>query len=260
MEIRILASGSKGNSISLISGNSHLLIDAGISYNRIKTRLQEQNISVDSITDIIITHEHRDHASGLRVFLNRHPSTNVHLTKGTMDGLDVATIESINNYNFITPEQIFKIDEFEIFPILLSHDANEPIGLIIYKDGKKLVFITDTGYVHKDYFPIIMDADFYYLESNHDEVMLMETYKRPHSLKMRILGERGHLSNNEAARILNEVITDGNRATWAVAHISEDCNTQEKIELAIVKHFNNPFKAKVIYTSQESNEVIKIWK
>lgn len=257
MEIRILASGSKGNAISLISGDSHLLIDVGISYSRIKKALEEQNIDVESVTDIILTHEHRDHMNGLRVFLNRHHQVKTHLTRGTMDGLDSKTTNSVLNYSFVTPGEKFTIDSFEIYPILISHDANEPIGLIIYKEGKKAVFITDTGYIHKDYFPLIMDADFYYVESNHDEVMLMETYKRPHNLKMRILGERGHLSNNEAARVLNQVIVN-KKPTWAVAHISEDCNTQEKIEMAIIKHFSNPFKAKVVYTSQEANEVIKI--
>ena len=259
MEIRVLASGSKGNILSLISGNSHLLIDVGISYTRINKKLKEHNLSPSSVNSIIITHEHRDHMSGLRVFLNRNPGVKVYLTKGTMDGLDKDTRAVITNFEFITSEVTFEIDNLSIYPMLISHDANEPIGLVIKTKDKKAVFVTDTGYIHKDYFPIISNADFYYLESNHDEIMLMETWKRPHHLKMRILSERGHLSNNEATRVLNDVIQT-KKAVWAVAHISEDCNTHEKIEMAIVKNFDNPLKVRVVYTSQEMTEAIKIWK
>ncbi len=259
MEIRVLASGSKGNIVSLISGNSHLLIDVGISFTRTKKKFEKYKIELESIDAIILTHEHKDHSSGLRVFLNNHPHVKVYLTKGTMDGLDKETKEAIENYTFIEPEISFKINDFEIYPMLISHDANEPIGVVAKSNGKKAIFITDTGYIHKDYFEVIKDADFYYLEANHDELMLMQTHKRPHHLKMRILGERGHLSNNEATKILNEVI-QSKRPIWAVAHISEDCNTEEKIEMACVKNFDDPFKVKLIYTSQESSKVIKIWK
>ncbi|MGI6787550.1 MAG: MBL fold metallo-hydrolase [Acholeplasmataceae bacterium] len=257
MEIRILASGSKGNIISLISGNCHLLIDVGISFTKTKQKFEKYKIDLSSIDGIILTHEHKDHSSGLRIFLKNYPNVPVFLTKGTMDGLDIETKSSIKNYQFVEPERYFAINQIQIYPMLVSHDANEPIGLVITNNGKKAVFITDTGYIHKDYFEVIKDADFYYLEANHDELMLMQTYKRPHHLKMRILSERGHLSNNEATKILNEVIIN-KRPIWAVAHISEDCNTREKIEMAVVKNFNDPFKAKLIYTSQESSKVIKI--
>lgn len=260
MEIRILASGSKGNIVSVITDNNHLLIDVGISYSRIKNKLMEHDLKPDSVKHVIITHEHRDHTSGLRVFLNNNDNVKIHLTKGTLDGIDEATKEVIKNYSFITPEASFNIGNVSIYPLSVSHDANEPVGLIIQSNGKKAVFITDTGYIHKDYFPLLKDADFYYLESNHDEVMLMESRFRPHSLKMRVLGERGHLSNNDATRVLNQVITNDNMPIWAVAHISEDCNTQEKIEEAIVKNFDHPFKAQIVYTSQENSEVIKLWK
>lgn len=259
MEIRVLASGSKGNIVSLISGKSHLLIDIGISYTRTKKKFEEYKVDMESICAIILTHEHKDHSNGLRVFLKNHPNVVTYLTRGTMDGLDKETKEALENYIFIEPEKSFTINNLEIYPILISHDANEPIGVIAENNGKKAVFITDTGYVHKDYFNVIKDADFYYLEANHDELMLMQTHKRPHHLKMRILGERGHLSNNEATKLLNEVISK-KRPIWAVAHISEDCNTEEKIEVACVKNFDDPFKVKLVYTSQESSEVIKIWK
>lgn len=257
MEIRVLASGSKGNIISLISGDSHLLIDVGISYTKIKQKFNEYNINLSSVQNIILTHEHKDHTTGLRVFLNNHQHVQTYLTKGTMDGLDKLSKDSLKKYTHIIPENSFQIDDFTIFPLLVSHDANEPIGLVVSSNGKKAVFITDTGYFHHDYLEMIKGADFYYFESNHDELMLMQTPKRPHHLKMRILSERGHLSNNEATRVLNQVITD-KPAIWAVAHISEDCNTIEKIEMAVVKNFDNPLKVKLVYTSQDSTEVIKI--
>lgn len=257
MEIRVLASGSKGNIISLITDNKHILIDVGISFTKINKKLTEFNLKVQSVSHVILTHEHSDHTYGLRILSNKHKKFKLFLTRGTMDGINLETKKSINDYEFIYPEKEFMIDNISIYPILISHDANEPIGLVIKSNGKKAVFISDTGYIHKDYFDIISDADFYYLEANHDEIMLMQSRNRPHATKMRILGERGHLSNNDATRILNEVIKL-KRPVWAIAHISEDCNSVEKIEQAIVKNFSNPFKTKVIYTSQESTEVIKV--
>ena len=103
---------------------------------------------------------------------------------------------------------------------------------------------------------MIKDADFYYLEANHDELMLMQTHKRPHHLKMRILGERGHLSNNEATKLLNEVISKN--VLFGRLRIYLKTVTLKKIEVACVKNFDDPFKVKLVYTSQESSEVIKI--
>lgn len=259
MEIRILASGSKGNIISIVTENHHFLVDVGISYLQTRKKLKSYGLTVESVEAIILTHEHSDHTKGLRVFLKNNPGTKIYLTRGTMEGLDEETKEFVTNYEFIKADTEFSLLGVNIMPLETSHDAKESVGLVIRKGDKKAVFISDTGYIPRAYFEIISDADFYYLEANHDEVMLIESRKRPFHLKQRILSERGHLSNNDATIILNEIIKT-KRPVWAVAHISEDCNAISEIEKAIVKNMDNPYKLEPVYTSQEALEVIKIWK
>ncbi len=152
----------------------------------------------------------------------------------------------------------FEYGDLTIMPFSLSHDAAEPISYVFNSNNKKVVFLTDTGYVDHNYFDLLQNADLYILESNHDPEMLMNS-RRPFHLKRRIVSELGHLGNNEAAWLINEFIKERTtNVVWAVAHISEDCNSIYKIEESIVKIVNDPTKIEVVYTSQATNERIKL--
>lgn len=257
MEVNILASGSKGNSLLIKKNNTKILVDIGISYLLLNKKLKELNINVGLINHLLITHEHSDHIKGLKQLLIRHPYIKVYLTNGTYNSLENELKELLTNYIFIKTDESFIINDFNVNTFSLSHDANEPVGFVIKKENKKIVIATDTGYIDEKYFNLLKDANLYILESNHEPSLLMDS-RRPYYLKQRILGDKGHLSNHEAAWLVNHFIKDIDETIWAVSHISEDCNTTFHIEKAIVKNMEDPTKLKVIYTSQETVGNIKI--
>lgn len=252
MNIYILASGSKGNVSIVENDNKYILIDNGISFRKLNLKLKENNIDIKKIKDLIITHEHSDHISGLPMILKRGNLSNLYMTRGTYNALSSEIHQLIENVNLVllTPNEVFKLHNLEVNPIDVSHDAAEPIGLIFKNAIKKAVFLTDTGYVDRAHHEVLSNADFYLVEANHDPVMLLNSF-RPHGLKQRIMGIHGHLSNDEAALLMNNLIQTKS-ATWVIAHISEDCNNQFSIEEAIVNNFDDPTKVKIHFSSQES--------
>lgn len=259
MEVIILASGSKGNATVIKTNGSKILIDIGISYTSFKKKTKESNVNIKEIEYLLITHEHGDHIRGLKRFIENHPNVKVYLTKGTFDAIEKDVLNLINNYEIIKANENYNINSVvTVDTYELSHDANEPIGFVINHNNKKAVIATDTGYIDEKYFDLLKNAHFYLLEANHEPSLLMDS-RRPYYLKQRITGIKGHLSNNEAAWLINNFIKDINETIWAIAHISEDCNTNYNIEKAIVNIVEDPTKLKVVYTSQETSRKIKLW-
>ena len=256
MEIYILASGSKGNMSYLKAGGIGLFVDAGISYKKMKEKMKTYNEEIKDICSILITHEHSDHISGLKMLLKHGNIKDVYLTKGTYEYLPQEVVELFKNTHFIKADERFIVEKVKVMPFMLSHDASEPVGFVIETDNKKVVFLTDTGYVDQGYYELLSDADLYVLEANHHPTKLMKS-PRPFMLKKRILGERGHLSNDDAAWLMNRLVRK-KTSKWVVAHISQDCNSVLDIEESIVRFFDNPLKVEVFYSSQEGLPVIKI--
>lgn len=255
MKVNILASGSKGNATIIETLNLKILIDIGISYQKLETKLNELNLKPKNITHLLITHEHSDHLKGLSRFLTYNPNVLIYLTKGTYDALSEKEKNKLKNFEIIRADINFNIETININTFILSHDANEPVGFVISDEKRKVVIATDTGYIDQKYFNLLKDANLYILEANHDPNLLMNS-RRPYYLKQRILGDRGHLNNEEAAYLINLFIKDIDKSIWAVSHISEDCNTIYNIEKAIVDYLEDPTKIKVIYTSQNTSETI----
>lgn len=250
MEVIILASGSKGNALLIKINGSYILIDLGITYPNLVKKLKEENIDIDKIESVLITHEHTDHIRGLKRFLQNHPNINIYISKGTFKALDEETKKIINKVNFIKANEKLIFNKIQVETFELSHDANEPIGFVISADSKKIVLATDTGYIDENYFDLLRNAQLYILEANHDPALLMNS-NRPYYLKQRIIGTKGHLSNNEAAWLMNEFIKEIDETTWVAAHISEDCNTEYHIEKSIVEIIEDPTKINLIHASQE---------
>lgn len=178
----------------------------------------------------------------------------VYLTKGTYDSLPIDVVKMFINTHIIHADIAFEVGEIRITPFMLSHDAAEPVGFVIENHIKKMVILTDSGYVDQSYFELLSDADLYIVEANHNPFTLFQS-ARPFILKKRIVGEKGHLSNEDAARLMN-VLIKNKVSKWVVAHISEDCNSIEDIDIAIVKEFDDPTKVEVFYASQEGLPVI----
>lgn len=257
MEIFVLASGSKGNMTYIKHGSFSFFIDAGISYQKFLKKMQDYQETFDHVDTLFLTHEHYDHIIGLKSLLKTGKIKRVIMTKGTQDALKDEINGSIQETIIIQADHPFYFGDLHIYPIMLSHDAKEPVGFVFTKtDGKKLVLLTDTGYVDTSYTYVLKDADVYILEANHEPELLMRS-RRPYMLKMRIVGTRGHLSNHDAAYLMNQLIGQ-KPATWVVAHVSEDCNDIFQIEKAIVEQFDDLLKVKVVYASQESLPGIKL--
>lgn len=255
METFVLASGSKGNMTYIKTQNKRFFIDAGISIKNMISKMNAYGENVREVDTLFLTHEHLDHISGLKSLLKLGIIRQVILSKGTYDALNDEIKELIIEKTIIEPDQPFLFFGLKVTPILLSHDANEPTGFIFEENNKKIVLLTDTGYVDESYIEVLKGADLYILESNHDPHMLL-TSKRPFSLKHRILGEKGHLSNEDAIKVLNKIVTK--KTVWVVAHMSEDCNTILEVEKMIVDKFYNPLLLDVYYASQEALPGIKI--
>ncbi len=248
LEVFILASGSKGNMTYLKVGHIRLMIDVGISYRRMQLKMASYEESLDDVDALLLTHEHQDHTMGLKMLLKHHHIKCIYMTQGTYDGLKDDVKAIIGTFQIIKGDHPFLIEDIQISPFIVSHDANEPVAYVLERE-KKIVVLNDTGYVDESYYPLLTDADLYILEANHHPAMLMNS-PRPFLLKKRILSERGHLSNDDAAWLMNTFIKT-KRAKWIVSHISEDCNSVLAIEEAIVNAFDDPTKVDIFYASKE---------
>lgn len=220
MKVCVLASGSKGNSTYISSPNTSLLIDLGPSCAYVEKELKEIGVNPETIEGILITHTHVDHIGGLRVFIKKY-NPMIYLTKKMYEELSLLML--MPKYTFIDTD--FHIDDIDIKIIKTSHDAPDSNGYILENNGKSVVYITDTGYINYKSHKRLQNKNIYIMESNHDVEMLMNG-KYPYHIKQRILGDRGHLSNQDSAYYLSHFI--GSATEWIIlAHLSEDNNTKQ---------------------------------
>lgn len=239
MYIQVLASGSKGNVIYLQLNDQRFLIDVGLSYKQLKILAEENEIELSLLSAVFITHEHSDHVKGLKTFHNKHPHVPIILSNGTFEGLKTDVQDKVTNVYYIASGEVRHLDEMcRVETFALSHDANEPLGYIFYYGEKKVVVLTDTGYVSEYVKERIQGADVYVLEFNHDPELLMHSHY-PWHIKQRILSNKGHLSNADAAYVVNEVVSDKTRCVL-FAHMSESNNLGALVEDAVTKIIDQP--------------------
>lgn len=220
-----LGSGSKGNSYYIENDREALLIDAGLSAKQIKSRLKSAGFSTDRITSVFLTHEHTDHIRGVEVFAGGNDikvygtgGTLFHLNSKRKTGKELLLQQ-------VRPGQSILTDEFEITPFRVSHDAKEPCGYIIKCSDLRLCCCTDTGIITEKMEEYIRKCDMIILESNHCPEML-EKGPYPYYLKKRIRDEKGHLSNEDAGKLLRSIRKELHFVL--LAHLSKENNTQEK--------------------------------
>lgn len=254
MNIYSLASGSKGNMTIIESQKVLLSIDIGISKNKMQDKLNSLGFSFQSIQYLLITHEHSDHTAGLKKFIESQVPR-IYMTQGTYESLDEDIKHSLKlKLHIIQSEVPFYIEHLKITPFLLSHDAKEPIGFVIEDQHHKIVHGADTGYIDLAYQELLKHAHMYIIESNHHPEMLLQS-PRPMQLKRRILGEKGHLSNEDAAKLINSWMGPF-KTYWMITHISEDCNSNLEIEKAIVRNIDRPLDLEIIYATQ--HDIVKV--
>lgn len=219
-----LFSGSKGNSSFIASGDTAILIDAGVSKSRIEHALENISASFDNIDGIIITHEHTDHIKAIGTISRKH-NIDIYANKDTWNAILMKSYHNIPFANRKTFNGDFYIGSLAISPFSVSHDAVDPVGYSIYSNNKKAVIVMDTGYLPKAVLERAKGADACLLESNHD-IHMLENGPYPVRLKNRILSRTGHLSNEDASKALIEIINSGCKH-FSLTHLSQDNNTPE---------------------------------
>ena len=218
MKMRVLASGSKGNSCYIESENYRLLIDDGILYKRLCALLED--VVPTSIKAILVTHSHNDHIKGLASFVKKSGA------KVYAPPLVIEDLKSIIPVEFLVgiPDE-FDLEDIHVTVIHTSHDVLGSCGYLLNCNGKEMVYITDTGYLNRKYIKKLSNKDVYLLESNHDETMLMDG-PYPYYLKQRVLSDKGHLSNGTCSMCLTQMC--GKRTHHVIlAHLSEINNTPD---------------------------------
>lgn len=227
MRFASLGSGSRGNATLVQAGHTLLLIDCGFPLRETEARLARLGVAPSCLRAVLVTHEHGDHCNGVRVLANRYRLP-VYMTAGTARAKplqDVAHGITIDSHSHFT------IDDVLIQPVAVPHDAAEPVQYVLEWSGKRLGVLTDLGAVT----PFVREkyrcCDALLLESNHCVDMLARG-PYPQSLKLRVGGRFGHLSNAQAAALLQDIET-GRLQHLVIAHLSEKNNTLERVQASL---------------------------
>ncbi len=252
MKFEVLSSGSKGNTTFISTIETKILIDCGNTCKYVCEKLKSININPNELDAIFITHTHKDHISGLKVFLHKY-NIKVYLTEKMLSDLPY-----IENYELINTDAIL-IKDMKIEMIKTSHDAPDARGYIINSNNKSIVYITDTGYINNKYHSMLEDKDVYIFESNHD-VELLNNSSYPFALRKRILSDKGHLSNHDSSMYLSKFI--GNNTKYILlAHLSEENNTPLLAYNTLIdklKETNKEVNNIIIAKQNEETELITI--
>jgi len=232
MSLRIcsLASGSSGNCYMVRTEDTVLLVDAGLSGRQINLRLGEKGASIEDVSAVLITHEHSDHIQGVSALLKQNKP--IFASYGS---LLESGYEENENVTCFEPGDPLSFGDITVETFRTSHDAVNPVGYCFKSDGKCICIVTDTGYVSEEIKEYMRSADILVLESNHD-VNVLKVGPYPWFLKQRILGDKGHLSNESAGNALADIVASENsekKRIVLLAHLSKENNFPEMAKATI---------------------------
>ena len=231
MKFSVLASGSTGNSIYVENEQHAFIVDAGLTGKKMEALLAQIDRDAKKLSGILVTHEHSDHIKGVGVLARKHHIP-VFANAKTWDAMSasVGTIPLDQRFEWKTDE-LKTFGGLDIQSFAVSHDAAEPMFYTVHEDGRKLVVMTDTGYVSDRMKGFISTADAYVFESNHD-VSMLQMGPYPWNIKRRILSDVGHVSNEDAAVAMSEVVAEKETQIY-LAHLSKDNNMKELARMSV---------------------------
>ncbi|MFB9860020.1 MBL fold metallo-hydrolase [Salinicoccus siamensis] len=237
MKMSVLASGSTGNSTYLETEQGSLLIDVGLSCKRTEEALNSLGTSLKNVDAILITHEHSDHIKGLKVISKKY-GIPVYANEKTWQRIESKDIQVASDRKFhFNPLEEKELLGMDVQSFNVSHDAIDPQFYTFMQNDKKLSIITDTGYVSDQMKGIIKDSDCFVFESNHD-VDMLRMCRYPWMTKQRILSDVGHVSNEDAAHAMHDVITDRTKRIY-LSHLSLDNNMKELAKMSVEQILNH---------------------
>jgi phosphoribosyl 1,2-cyclic phosphodiesterase len=224
VSVTILGSGSSGNCAYVETDETRLLVDAGFSLRQIRKRLATIGRVPENLTGILITHEHSDHISGLAA-LTKKLRIPVYCNRPTQETLEYQYDLKFDCRLFTTGAS-FEVGDITVETFSIPHDAQDPVGYLLRTASGNIGFLTDLGHATRLVLERIRAANVLVLEANHDVKMLQDCPHRPWSLKQRIFGRHGHLSNEAAADATEQIMSAGLRNLY-LAHLSRECNRPE---------------------------------
>lgn len=224
MRLCSLASGSSGNCIFAGSEKTSLLVDAGISGKKVEEGLNTYGFTGKDIDAVLVTHEHSDHIRGLGVLARKY-GLPIYATKETIEAiLGMSSVGKIPKELFheVYPDREVQIGDMRIEPFSISHDAANPVGYRMKAGNRTAAVATDMGTYSAYTIQHLQYLDAILLEANHD-VHMLEVGRYPYNLKMRIMSDKGHLSNEASGQLLGEILHDRMKYIF-LGHLSKENN------------------------------------
>ncbi|AIM25168.1 MBL fold metallo-hydrolase [Melissococcus plutonius] len=229
--ISILASGSTGNSLFIETKKKKILVDVGLSGKKITNLLAEIGRKPEELDAIFVTHEHRDHIHGLGVMARKY-QLDIYANEKTWEAMNpLIGIIPTEQKQLFEMGKVMTFGDMDIESFGVSHDAIAPQFYCFHKENHSFVMLTDTGYCSDHIRGLIRNADAYLMETNH-EVEMLRAGPYPWHLKQRILSDKGHLSNEEGALVMADVIGDKTKQIY-LGHLSKKNNTKFNARLTM---------------------------
>ena len=231
MRFSVLASGSSGNAIYVENDEHAFLVDAGLSGRKMEELFASVDRNMKKLSGILVTHEHSDHIKGLGILARKY-NVPIYANEKTWMAMDplVGKILLEQRFHF-DMETVKTFGSIDIQSFAVSHDAADPMFYVFHENGRKLVLITDTGYVSDRMKGHIQGADSFVFESNHD-VGMLQMGRYPWSVKRRILSDVGHVSNEDAAVAMSEVVEQKPTRMY-LSHLSKDNNMKDLARMSV---------------------------
>lgn len=229
-----LYSGSSGNSTFIESENAKILVDAGVSCQKITKALSLINVSISDLDGILISHEHSDHIKGIEVICKKF-NIPVYATAKTWHAMAKLNVAENLKLTF-SPDVSFMIKDILVLPFSIPHDAADPCAFSLFNGSKKITVATDIGHIDDDLIKKMYASDILLIESNYDkDTLLCGPY--PYMLKKRIQGDFGHLSNEMTSKAV-KVLYENGVSNFVLGHLSKENNFPELAYQTILNELN----------------------